>query len=60
MQQYNLQIEAQRRYQDQAQSRLRLYQGFMQEYMQFQTKWNQYFGSGGVGIFYLWPLCYWF
>lgn len=52
-QQYQLQLEAQRRQSEQAASRMRLYQGFMQEYMQFQMKWNQYFGSGaGTDMFY--------
>ncbi len=52
-QQYQLQLEAQRRQTEQAASRMRLYQGFMSEYMQFQIKWNQYFGSGaGSDLYY--------
>jgi hypothetical protein len=45
-QQYQLQLEAQRRQSEQAASRMRLYQGFMSEYMEFQRKWDQYFRSG--------------
>lgn len=48
-QQYLMQLEMQRQYTEQAASRMRLYQSFMSEYMQFQMKWNQYFGSGAAG-----------
>jgi hypothetical protein len=54
-QQYQLQLEAQRRQTEQAASRMRLYQGFMSEYMQFQMKWNQYFGSGAGSDLYYTP-----